>query len=112
MATRAFGLIGDKAVTGDLIHLMYHYDRNTRMYARISLIRLTGRDCGPDWQKWALWYKRKVDKKFSARKIKWTENKEWSDDKKLRKQDEEMLQDMLDKHEIEKKYSISSPKKL
>lgn len=111
MATRALGLIGDKAVIGDLIHLMYHYNRNTRIYARISLIRLTGRDCGPDWQKWALWYKRKVDKHFSARKIKWTDNKEWSDEKKLRKQDEEMLQDMLDKRQIEEKYSISSPKK-
>jgi beta-lactamase regulating signal transducer with metallopeptidase domain/protocatechuate 3,4-dioxygenase beta subunit len=105
MATRAFGIIGDKAVIGDLIHLMYHYNSNTRIYARISLIRLVGKDYGPNWEKWALWYKKKVNKNFSTRKIHWTDDKELADEKKQRVKDDEWLRKLQDMREIKGKYS-------
>lgn len=104
MAVRALGLIGDKAVIGDLIHLLYHPNSNTRLYARISLIRITDKDLGPDWKKWALWYKRKVDDDFSTRRIKWTDNKEWADEKLQRKKDSEWLKKLQDEQEIKNKY--------
>jgi bla regulator protein BlaR1 len=104
MAARALGIIGDKSVTGDLIHLMYHPNNNTRLYARISLIRLTGKDLGPNWEKWAKWYKKKVDKSFSTKKIEWTDNKEWSDVKKQRQKDEDWLKRLQDEQQIKQKY--------
>ncbi|OHB56887.1 MAG: hypothetical protein A2Y12_03010 [Planctomycetes bacterium GWF2_42_9] len=104
MAARALGIIGDKSVTGDLIHLMYHPNNNTRLYARVSLIRLTGKDLGPNWEKWASWYKKKIDKDFSTKKIKWTDNKEWSDVKKQRKKDEDWLKKLQDEQQIKQKY--------
>jgi hypothetical protein len=108
MATRALGLIGDKAVIGDLIHLMYHYNNNTRLYARVSLIRLAGEDLGPNWQKWAVWYKQNIDSSFSSRKIVWTKNIKWANENLQRKNDKSWLKNLKDNWEIKNKYQ---PKK-
>lgn len=56
MAIRALGLIGDKPAIPDLIHLVYHGNVNTRWWAQISLVRLTGRNFGADWSAWAKWW--------------------------------------------------------
>lgn len=56
MAIRAFGLIGDKTVVPELIHLVYHGNVNTRWWAQITLVRLTGRNSGSDWNAWAKWW--------------------------------------------------------
>ncbi|MCD4830640.1 MAG: M48 family metalloprotease [Anaerohalosphaeraceae bacterium] len=97
MATRALGLIGDESVIPDLIHLMYHYNQNTRIYARISLIRLTGQDLGDNWRKWGAWYKNKVDNKCSFVKIKWTDNEKWANENLQKRTDKETLEQLKGK---------------
>jgi RNA polymerase sigma-70 factor (ECF subfamily) len=56
MCVRALGLIGDKASVPDLIHLVYHGNQNTHWWAQITLVRLTGRDFGGDWEAWGKWW--------------------------------------------------------
>jgi hypothetical protein len=56
MAIRALGIIGDKQVVPELIPLVYHGNVNTRWWAQISLVRLTGQNFGSDWREWANWY--------------------------------------------------------
>ena len=40
----------------ELIHLLYHNNPNTRWWAQISLVRLTGQNFGKDWQAWGKWW--------------------------------------------------------
>jgi serine/threonine protein kinase len=56
MATRALGLIGDLSVVPDLVHLTYHYNKNTQLWAQISLVRLTGENFGNDVTAWKRWW--------------------------------------------------------
>ena len=56
MATRALGIIGDKESVPEMIHLLYHYNANTRWWAQISLVRLTGTNFGTDWKAWGKWW--------------------------------------------------------
>ncbi|MGO8929159.1 MAG: protein kinase domain-containing protein [Limisphaerales bacterium] len=56
MAVRALGLLGDKQSVPELIHLLYHYNLDTRWWAQISLVRLTGQNFGKDWQAWGRWW--------------------------------------------------------
>lgn len=56
MAIRALGLLGDRTAVPDLIHLLYHGNSNTRWWAQISLVRLTGRNYGKDWEAWGKWW--------------------------------------------------------
>jgi hypothetical protein len=56
MAVRALGLIGDKGSVPDLIHLVYHGNVNTRWWAQISLVRITGKNFGSDWAAWGNWW--------------------------------------------------------
>lgn len=56
MATRALGIIGDKESVPDLIHLLYHFNANTRWWAQISLVRTTGTNFGKDWKAWGNWW--------------------------------------------------------
>lgn len=73
MATRALGILGDESVVPELINLIYHYNKNTRLWAQISLVRLTGVNFGDDWSKWAQWWNReKGDPLFSSEKVVWT----------------------------------------
>ena len=56
MATRALGIIGDRASVPDMIHLVYHGNANTHWWAQISLVRLTGTNFGKDWNAWGRWW--------------------------------------------------------
>ena len=56
MAVRALGLIGDQSDVPELIHLVYHGNVNTRWWAQITLVRLTGQNFGSDWNAWAKWW--------------------------------------------------------
>jgi serine/threonine protein kinase len=56
MATRAFGVMGDKTVVPQLIHLLYHNHAYVRWWAQISLVRLTGQNFGSDWKAWGHWW--------------------------------------------------------
>ncbi len=56
MAIRALGMFGDKSVVPELIPLVYHGNVNTRWWAQISLVRLTGQNFGSDWQAWFNWW--------------------------------------------------------
>jgi RNA polymerase sigma-70 factor (ECF subfamily) len=56
MAIRALGLIGDKESVPDLILLVYHGNVNTRWWAQISLVRITGQNFAKDWNAWAKWW--------------------------------------------------------
>jgi len=56
MAIRALGIIGDKADVPELIHLVYHGNVNTRWWAQISLVRITGQNFAKDWNAWGKWW--------------------------------------------------------
>lgn len=56
MAIRALGIIGDKESVPDLIHLVYHGNVNTRWWAQISLVRMTGKNFSKDWNAWGKWW--------------------------------------------------------
>ena len=56
MAIRALGIMNDKSSVPDLIHLLYHGNQNTRWWAQISLVRLTGENFGTDWKAWSKWW--------------------------------------------------------
>jgi beta-lactamase regulating signal transducer with metallopeptidase domain len=92
MSVRALGIIGDESVVPELIPLVYHYNQNTRFWAQISLVRLTGENFGTDWQKWAEWWNSKKGKpEYSTEKVKWTSNPDWADPEKQKKVDEETM---------------------
>jgi RNA polymerase sigma-70 factor (ECF subfamily) len=56
MAVRALGHLRDEGSVPDLVHLVYHGNSNTRWWAQISLVRITGRNFGPDWTAWGTWW--------------------------------------------------------
>lgn len=56
MAVRALGMLGDPAAAPSLVHLVYHYNFNTRVWAQIALAQLTGQNFGYDWRAWAEWW--------------------------------------------------------
>jgi hypothetical protein len=56
MAVRALGMLGDKSSIPELIHLVYHGNTNTRWWAQIALVRLTGKNFGRDWEGWGKWW--------------------------------------------------------
>jgi tRNA A-37 threonylcarbamoyl transferase component Bud32 len=56
MSVRALGLLGDEQSVPEMIHLLYHYNVDTRWWAQISLVRLTGQNFGKDWQAWGNWW--------------------------------------------------------
>jgi RNA polymerase sigma-70 factor (ECF subfamily) len=56
MCIRALGIIGDKESVPELIHLVYHGNVNTRWWAQISLVQITGKNFGKDWNAWGKWW--------------------------------------------------------
>jgi hypothetical protein len=56
MAVRALGVLGDRQSVPEMIHLLYHYNSNTREWAQISLVRVTGQNFGDDWRAWGNWW--------------------------------------------------------
>lgn len=72
MAARALGMIGDKSAIPDLIHLTYHTNLNTHMWAQISLVRMTGQNFGADFMRWGSWWNAQGGKPaFNPEKITW-----------------------------------------
>jgi len=92
MAVRALGLIGDKSVVPDLIHLVYYPNSNTRFWAQISLVRLTGKNFGTDWQAWGKWWdEQKGQPAFSPEKVPWVSDPELMDQEKQSQSDQEFI---------------------
>ncbi len=56
MAVAALGRLDDESGVPVLVPLVDHGNQNTRMWARASLVRLTGQNFGVDKQAWAKWW--------------------------------------------------------
>ena len=72
IACRALGMLGDRSVVPELVHLTYHFNWNTRQWAQISLVRLTGENFGHDvaaWKSW--WEKQGGEPPVSAETVTW-----------------------------------------
>ena len=77
LACRALGIIGDLSVVPDLVHLTYHYNRDTRFWAQISLVRLTGENFGRDVAAWRQWWEKQGGKPpISEEKVAWATSPE------------------------------------
>lgn len=55
-AVRALGILGDESLVPELVPLTYHYNTNTRLWAQIALVRLTGENFGNDQKAWKTWW--------------------------------------------------------
>jgi hypothetical protein len=74
------GLASLLSVVPELIHLTYHGNTNTRWWAQISLVRLTGVNFGKDWQGWGRWWNQQGNQPaFDNTFIKWYSAEEWSE---------------------------------
>jgi hypothetical protein len=72
MACRALGIIGDQSVVPQLVPLTYHYNRDTRLWAQISLVRLTGENFGRDVAAWREWWEKRGGKPpIPAKPVQW-----------------------------------------
>jgi len=56
LAIRALGRIGDERAIPELVYLVNYPEENSRMWARASLYRLTGRWFGGDRDAWGNWW--------------------------------------------------------
>ena len=75
LSVRALGLLGDKQSVPELIHLLYHYNVNTRWWAQISLVELTGQNFGTDWKTWGDWWNSQNGQPpFNPEIIRWSRN--------------------------------------
>ncbi|MHC4477274.1 MAG: HEAT repeat domain-containing protein [Planctomycetota bacterium] len=98
MATRALGIIADESVVAHLIPLVYHYNQNTRFWAQISLVRLTGVNFGRDWQAWGRWWnEQKREPAFDDEVIVWTTRPDWAEYADPQKQ-KEIDRQFVEKH--------------
>jgi len=61
-ACRALGMLGDSSVVPELAHLTYHFNWNTRQWAQISLVRLTGQNFGRNVAAWKQWQEKQGGK--------------------------------------------------
>jgi hypothetical protein len=72
LAVRALGIIGDKSVVPEMIHLLYHRNLDTRWWAQISLVELTGQNFGKDWNAWGnRWNSQHGQPPFNPKIIRW-----------------------------------------
>ncbi|MBL9137957.1 MAG: Ig-like domain-containing protein [Verrucomicrobiales bacterium] len=72
MAIRALGFLQDRASVPELVHLTYHGNSNTRWWAQITLVRITGQNFGSDWQSWGKWWNDQGSKPaFEPQIIRW-----------------------------------------
>jgi hypothetical protein len=84
MAVRALGLLGDRKVVPDLVHLLYHYNANTRWWTQISLVRLCGVNFGKDWRAWGKWWNEQgAHPAFKPELVRWWKDPQWTDPAKL-----------------------------
>ena len=95
MAARALGLVGDVRAVPDLVHLTYHYSANTRSWAQISLVRLTGQDFGRDVEAWKAWWEKQGgEPAISTQPIIWTTKAELADPQKQIESDRRFLENL------------------
>jgi len=99
MAIRALGLIGDKSVVPELIHLVYHANVNTHWWAQIALVQLTGVNFGEDWKAWGKWWTDQGGKPaFNPQFVVWYQDPAFSDPAKiqdtLKASDQKFLEDI------------------
>ncbi len=84
MAVRALGLLGDRKVVPELVHLLYHFNANTRWWAQISLVRLTGVNFGKDWRAWGKWWNDQGwQPVFKPERVRWLDDPKWTDPAEL-----------------------------
>ncbi len=87
MAIRALGIIGDPSVVPELVQLTYHYNMNTRFWAQISLVRLTGENFGRDVAAWRQWWEKQDGKPpIAVEKVAWATSPkaiQWSNPEKM-----------------------------
>jgi RNA polymerase sigma-70 factor (ECF subfamily) len=84
MAVRALGLLGEQKVVPELVHLLYHFNANTRWWAQISLVRLTGVNFGKDWRAWGKWWNDQGRQPaFKPELVRWLDDPKWTDPDKL-----------------------------
>jgi hypothetical protein len=80
MAIRALGMIGDKASVPEIAHLTYHGNVNTRWWAQIALVQLTGQNFGNDWLAWGRWWNEQNGKPpFNPEFVRWYGEPPWND---------------------------------
>ena len=95
MACRALGLVGDMSVVPDLVPLTYHYNRDTRLWAQISLVRLTGENFGRDVAAWRRWWEKRGGKPpISEEPVQWATSPEmlkYADPKTMDESDRRLL---------------------
>ena len=61
-AVRALGILGDQSLVPELVPLTYHYNMNTRLWAQVALVRLTGENFGRDVAAWKAWWEKQDGK--------------------------------------------------
>jgi RNA polymerase sigma-70 factor (ECF subfamily) len=95
MAIRALGFIGEQSVVPELIHLAYYPNLNTRWWAQISLVRLTGNNLGGDWKAWGQWWNdRGGQPPFKPEQVKWYHDPTAYEPAKLAEGDQKFLTDL------------------
>lgn len=97
MAIRSLGLMGDNASVPELIHLVYHGNVNTRWWAQISLVQLTGKNFGKDWNAWGKWWNEQNGQPpFKPEIIRWWDGQPEPDKlaESLNESDEKFLADL------------------
>ena len=79
MAIRALGQFNEKSIVPELIPLVYHGNVNTRWWAQISLVRLTGTNFGGDWRAWGAWWNRSGGQPAFATNdyVRWVQQPGW-----------------------------------
>ena len=85
MAIRALGQLGDKSIVPELIPLVYHGNVNTRWWAQISLVRLTGANFAGDWRAWGAWWNASGGKPAFATNdyVRWVQQAGWETPEKV-----------------------------
>jgi hypothetical protein len=85
-AVRALGILGDRSLVPELVPLTYHYNMNTRLWAQVALVRLTGENFGRDTATWKAWWEKQGGKPpISDKPVAWATSPgmlEWADPKK------------------------------
>lgn len=116
MAVRALGQMDDASVVPNLIPLVYHYNMNTRIWAQIALVQLTGQNFGYASNEWCEWWNgQNREPKCPAEKVHWIlppdADPQWNDPEFQIAKDKEQLTiaDVSDKQTAEPKKEIQIP---
>lgn len=104
MSIRSIGLIGDQRDVPELAHLVYHGNVNTRWWAQIALVKITGQNFAGDWEAWGKWWNaRNGQPPFRPEIIRWWEGQPGNDKlaQALRESDRKFLDEIQPKPSAE-----------